>query len=288
LLDIGKWHEITGIVHLAAARYELPDPVDYLRADTAGLLNTLKAATVWGVRRFSVASSIAVYAGVDELPWHEVVAAINALVPGADITSRRVATLTGPRTTTSTSHGCGRAPASGRSTTSSAPFRTSPAGYENTIADGLGTEEQNMARVIMQAVVSVDGYIAYPDDTVGPLFDWYFNGDTEVSARASGWTFRVSRASADYVQPFWDAIKVTVIGRHRRHDERLGRVTAGDLGGQAFSAGLVDEVAMDVVPVVLGEGVRFYGSHAGTVLLDDPDQVVQGDRVLHLHYTVTR
>ena len=28
-----------------------------------------------------------------------------------------------------------------------------------------------MARVVMQAVVSVDGYIAYPDDTVGPLFD---------------------------------------------------------------------------------------------------------------------
>ena len=41
-----------------------------------------------------------------------------------------------------------------------------------------------MARVVMQAVVSVDGYIAYPDDTVGPLFDWYGNGDTEVSARA--------------------------------------------------------------------------------------------------------
>ena len=71
-----------------------------------------------------------------------------------------------------------------------------------------------MARVVMQAVVSVDGYIAYPDDTVGPLFDWYGNGDTEVSARASGWTFHVSQASADYVQPFWDAIKVTVIGRH--------------------------------------------------------------------------
>ena len=50
-----------------------------------------------------------------------------------------------------------------------------------------------MARVVMQAVVSVDGYIAYPDDTVGPLFDWYFNGDTELSARSSGWTFQVSR-----------------------------------------------------------------------------------------------
>src|SRR5918993_4893245 len=163
-----------------------------------------------------------------------------------------------------------------------------------------------MARVVMQAVVSVDGYIAYPDDTVGPLFDWYGNGDTELSATASGWTFRVSRTSAAYVQPFWDAIKVTVIGRHLfdttdgwagvpaagdelvvvTHrplpQEWLARfpdapfhtadsveaaitlakdlagdglicVTAGDVGGQAFYAGLVDEVAMDVAPVVLGE-----------------------------------
>jgi dihydrofolate reductase len=198
-----------------------------------------------------------------------------------------------------------------------------------------------MARVVMQAVVSVDGYIAYPDDTVGPLFDWYFNGDTELSAKASGWTFTVSRTSFGYVQAFWDAVKVTVIGRHlfdttngwdgnpaagdelvvvthrplpdewladhpdapfHRADsveagialakdlagDGLVCVTAGDLGGQAFSAGLVDEVAMDVVPVVVGEGVRFFGGHTGTVLLDDPDQVVQGDRVLHLHYTVRR
>ena len=70
-LDIGKRHEITGIVHLAAARYDLPDPVEYLRAESLGLLNALKAATVWGVRRFSVASTIGAYAGVDEVPWRE-------------------------------------------------------------------------------------------------------------------------------------------------------------------------------------------------------------------------
>src|SRR5215218_3432888 len=76
-LDIGKRHEITGIVHLAAAQYNLPDPVEYLRADTLGLLNALKAATVWGVRRFSVASTIGVYMGVDEVPWRE-----DAPLPG--------------------------------------------------------------------------------------------------------------------------------------------------------------------------------------------------------------
>jgi dihydrofolate reductase len=197
-----------------------------------------------------------------------------------------------------------------------------------------------MAKVVMQAVVSVDGFIACPDDSVGPLFDWYGNGDVTIHANDK-WSFQVSRASAEYVKRFWDDIKVTVIGRrlfdttdgwsgvpaagealvvvtHRPlPGEWLARfpdapfhcagsveagialatelagdglvcVTAGDVGGQAFSAGLVDEVAMDVAPVVLGEGIRFFGGHTGTVLLDDPDMMVQGDRVLHLHYTVDR
>lgn len=34
---LGARHDITGIVHLAAARYDHPDPIAYLRADTAGL-----------------------------------------------------------------------------------------------------------------------------------------------------------------------------------------------------------------------------------------------------------
>jgi UDP-glucose 4-epimerase len=64
-LDLGTRHGITEIVHLAASRFDLPDPVEYLRADANALLNALRAATVWGVRRFAVASSIAVYLGGD-------------------------------------------------------------------------------------------------------------------------------------------------------------------------------------------------------------------------------
>jgi hypothetical protein len=36
-----------------------------------------------------------------------------------------------------------------------------------------------MGKTIMGAVVSLDGYIARDDDSVGPLFDWYGNGDVE-------------------------------------------------------------------------------------------------------------
>src|SRR6201996_8355384 len=99
-LDIGKRHQITGIVHLAAGRYDLPDPVEYLRAETLGLLNGLQAAATWGVRRFSVGRSIGVYAGVDEVPWREdaplpVVAAhqIHAVKKTAEL----FAALTGDR-----------------------------------------------------------------------------------------------------------------------------------------------------------------------------------------------
>jgi dihydrofolate reductase len=83
-----------------------------------------------------------------------------------------------------------------------------------------------------------------------------------------------------------DSVEAGVARAKELAGDGLVCVCAGDVGGQAISAGLIDEIAMDVAPVVLGEGVRFFGSHTGTVLLDGPDAVVQGNRVLHLHYTV--
>jgi len=38
--------------------------------------------------------------------------------------------------------------------------------------------------------------------------------------------------------------------------KRTVAVAAGNVGGQAFAQGLVDQVAMDVVPVVSGSGKR--------------------------------
>jgi dihydrofolate reductase len=70
--------------------------------------------------------------------------------------------------------------------------------------------------------------------------------------------------------------------------DRIVEVAAGDVGGQALAMGLVDEVRMDVVPVVLGAGKRYFGSVDAQHLLEDPDQVVQGERVLHVRYRVRR
>lgn len=70
--------------------------------------------------------------------------------------------------------------------------------------------------------------------------------------------------------------------------QRTVAVNAGDVGSQILAAGLVDEVAMDVVPVVFGSGKRYFGAIDGQLLLEDPHVVIQGDRVLHLKFNVRR
>ena len=63
----------------------------------------------------------------------------------------------------------------------------------------------------MHNVVSVDGFIADAKDQVGPLFDWYVNGDVEI---IDGGEVKVSQASANYVKTMWAGIGSLVIGRH--------------------------------------------------------------------------
>jgi dihydrofolate reductase len=57
---------------------------------------------------------------------------------------------------------------------------------------------------------------------------------------------------------------------------------------QALDLGLVDEVAVSLVPVLFGAGVPYFTKlDRGHQLLDDPI-VVQGRRALHLRYSVRR
>jgi UDP-glucose 4-epimerase len=68
LLEIGNRHQVTGIVHLAGSVPWPPgerEPVDGARAAIDSLLNVVRAAREWGVRRVSLASTIGVYGGVD-------------------------------------------------------------------------------------------------------------------------------------------------------------------------------------------------------------------------------
>jgi dihydrofolate reductase len=70
-----------------------------------------------------------------------------------------------------------------------------------------------MGKVIVQASMSLDGFIADTNDQVGPLFDWFDNGDVEFSGSDPSMVFHISRASADYLRTAWSNIAVHVIGR---------------------------------------------------------------------------
>jgi dihydrofolate reductase len=193
----------------------------------------------------------------------------------------------------------------------------------------------------MGAVVSLDGFIADDNDGVGPLFDWYGNGDVSWSFEGSDGESRSTQASADFMRAHYAELAVVVIGRRLfdltngwdgkpaagehvlvvTHEpptnwehadtapftfvnsvasaisaareyagDRVVDVSGGQIGGQALRLGLIDQVVVNLVPVVFGSGRSFFatGPLADPVLLENPSQVIQGDRVTHLVYDVPK
>jgi dihydrofolate reductase len=66
-------------------------------------------------------------------------------------------------------------------------------------------------------------------------------------------------------------------------------VTVGggaDVGRQYLSAGLVDQLQLNVVPVLLGDGARLFERGAGAGLGLEPTLVVDTPEVTHLRYRV--
>jgi dihydrofolate reductase len=86
--------------------------------------------------------------------------------------------------------------------------------------------------------------------------------------------------------PFFQDVAPAVEEAKRRAGHRVVAVCAGEVGGQALALDLVDEVALDVVPVVFGKGKRYFGRVDSQHLLEDPSVVIPGDRVLHLRCLV--
>ncbi|MBV8930944.1 MAG: dihydrofolate reductase family protein [Kutzneria sp.] len=76
------------------------------------------------------------------------------------------------------------------------------------------------------------------------------------------------------------------------------KATAGDknvviacptIAQQCLNAGLLDAIRLSVVPVLLGEGVRFFDNLHGTPIeLDDHPRVTEGIGVTHLWYRVKK
>ncbi|WP_426514420.1 NAD-dependent epimerase/dehydratase family protein [Dactylosporangium sp. McL0621] len=112
LSALGRQHRITTIVHLAAAPLG-GTPLDDLQQNTAATFAILRAAAEWDVQRVVLASTIGVYAGVEEYPWREEAplplasphpipaskktAEILALASGLDVVVARIGGIWGPQ-----------------------------------------------------------------------------------------------------------------------------------------------------------------------------------------------
>jgi len=192
--------------------------------------------------------------------------------------------------------------------------------------------------VVSSASMSLDGFIAKEDNSIGRLFDWYENGDVDFPTASEGLTFHLSSVSAAYWRQWVEGLGAVVCGRTLfdvtdgwggRHTmdapvvvvthevpadwvsahpdapfhfvtggvaeavakaqeiagDRLVAVTAGTIARQALELGLLDEVAIDLVPVVMGRGRPYFVDLAlQDVPLGDPTVCIQGDRVTHLRF----
>lgn len=200
-----------------------------------------------------------------------------------------------------------------------------------------------MGKVVAQANMSLDGYLAKQDNSIGRLFDWLQNGEVEVPTPAGDFNLHLSPTSSEHLRQWVSSLGALVCGRtlfevaegwQGRHTldvpvvvvthevptdwvdahpeapftfvtegvaaaiahaqtlagDRVVAVTGGMIARQCLELGLLDEVAVDLVPVVMGEGNRpFFGKlSTDDVLLGNPTTCIQGDHVTHLVFPVQR
>ncbi|MQA85582.1 MAG: deaminase [Streptosporangiales bacterium] len=146
-------------------------------------------------------------------------------------------------------------------------------------------------------MMSLDGFVAGPADEVEHLFGWYGNGDVAVPAPGSPVTFRTSEASAGHLRDLIENIAAVVSGR-RMFESAVSqaKAVAGDgivgVGGasiaqQCLNAGLLDEIRVNLVPVLLGGGIRFFDNLAVAPAPLRGPRVIEGKGVTHLYYRVS-
>jgi dihydrofolate reductase len=195
-----------------------------------------------------------------------------------------------------------------------------------------------MTKVYTEASMSLDGYIAGPDESgFDQLFRWYADGNVTVSNKSPDQPWLVSEASAGHLRELLDNTGALIVGRrlfdlaggwggthpigvpvvvlthdppddwargetpysfvsegieaavdeaHRLAGDRWVGVNGGQIARQCVNAGLLDEIRVNLVPVLLGGGVHYLDQLAAVPMeLDDPT-VVEGTGVTHLYYPV--
>jgi dihydrofolate reductase len=70
--------------------------------------------------------------------------------------------------------------------------------------------------------------------------------------------------------------------------EKVVAVATPSITQQCLGAGLLDEIAVDLIPVLLGSGIRFFDNLASSPVKLEGPTVVEGTDVTHLRYRVRK
>jgi dihydrofolate reductase len=86
-----------------------------------------------------------------------------------------------------------------------------------------------------------------------------------------------------------DGIEAAVARAREIAGDRDVGVNGGQMARQCLDAGLLDEIQVDLVPVLLGGGTPFFpGLASAPVQLDGPLSIIEGTGVTHLRYAVRK
>jgi len=102
-----------------------------------------------------------------------------------------------------------------------------------------------MGKVRTHMTMSLDGYIAEPDDQIGELFEWYEAGDVSVPSSNEDVAFDVDEASAEMLRELTEGCGALVSGR------RLFDITNG--WGDSHPAGAAVVVVTHHAPADAAE-----------------------------------
>ncbi len=70
--------------------------------------------------------------------------------------------------------------------------------------------------------------------------------------------------------------------------EKIVSVASANIAQQCLNAGLLDEIVVDLIPVLVGTGIRFFDNLSGTPIGLENPRVIEGNAVTHLYYRVKK
>ncbi len=70
-----------------------------------------------------------------------------------------------------------------------------------------------MGKVVAQAIMSLDGYVARQDNTIGRLFDWLQSGEVAIPTPAGDFTVHLTAPSSQHWRRWVSSVGALVCGR---------------------------------------------------------------------------